>query len=76
MIGCLRTRGHKQPIIVLYSEFVTVLKFYNLEAGARVFHLVSIGFWLEPKQRHYGVVLEQGTVLFLSCLVQVKPRHD
>ena len=32
MIGCLRTRVHKQPIIVLYFEFETVLKFYNLQA--------------------------------------------
>ena len=26
------TRVRKQPIIALYFEFVTVLKFYNLEA--------------------------------------------
>ena len=32
MIGCLRTRDHKQPIIALYFESETVLKFYNLEA--------------------------------------------
>ena len=32
MIGCLRTRVRKQPIIALYFEFETVLKFYNLEA--------------------------------------------
>ena len=32
MIGCLRTRVRKQPIISLYFEFDTVLKFYNLEA--------------------------------------------
>ena len=30
MIGCLRTRVHKQPIIARYFEFETVLKFYNL----------------------------------------------
>ena len=29
MIGCLRTRVHKHPIIVLYFEFETVLKFYT-----------------------------------------------
>ena len=29
MIGCC---VHKQPIIALYFEFETVLKFYNLEA--------------------------------------------
>ena len=32
MIGCLRTRVRKQPIIVLYFKFETVLKFYNLGA--------------------------------------------
>ena len=32
MIGCLRTRVRKQPIIALYLESETVLKFYNLEA--------------------------------------------
>ena len=32
MIGCLRTHVHEQPIIVLYFEFKTVLKFYNLKA--------------------------------------------
>ena len=34
MIGCLRTCVRKQPIIVLYFEHETVLKFYNLEARA------------------------------------------
>ena len=32
MIGFLRTRVHKQPIIALYFETETVLKFYNLKA--------------------------------------------
>ena len=32
MIGCSRTRVHKQPIIALYFEFENELKFYNLEA--------------------------------------------
>ena len=32
MIGCLRTRFRKQPIIALYFEFENELKFYNLEA--------------------------------------------
>ena len=32
MIGFLRTRVRKQPIIVLYFESETVLKYYNLEA--------------------------------------------
>ena len=33
MIGCLRTRVHKQPIIALYFEYENELKFYNLEAS-------------------------------------------
>ena len=32
MIGYLLTRVHMHQIIVLYFEFETVLKFYNLEA--------------------------------------------
>ena len=32
MIGCLRTRVRKQPIIGLYFESENVLKLYNLEA--------------------------------------------
>ena len=32
MIGCLWTRVRKQPIIVVYFESETVLKFDNLEA--------------------------------------------
>ena len=32
MIGCLRTRVRKQPIIALYFESETGLKVYNLEA--------------------------------------------
>ena len=33
MIGCLRTRVRKQPIVALYFESELVLKFYNLEAS-------------------------------------------
>ena len=32
MIGCLRIRVRKQPIIALYFESENELKFYNLEA--------------------------------------------
>ena len=32
MIGCLRTRVRKQPIIPLYFESENELKFYNLDA--------------------------------------------
>ena len=45
MIGCLRTRVRKQPIIALYFEFETVLKFYNLKArGLRI----GLRFQLHP----------------------------
>ena len=32
MIGCLRTRVRKHPIVALYFESETVLKLYNLKA--------------------------------------------
>ena len=41
MIGCLWTPVRKQPIIVLYFESVTVLKFYNLEASS-LYHVQMI----------------------------------
>ena len=37
MIGCLRTRVRMQPIIALYFESETTLKFYNLEARTLLF---------------------------------------
>ena len=40
MIGCLRTRLRKQPIIALYFESEPVLKFYNLED--RLFTVCSL----------------------------------
>ena len=36
MIGCLRTRVRKQPIIALYFESENELKFYNLEARSQM----------------------------------------
>ena len=47
MIGCLRTRVRKQPIIALYFEFENELKFYNLEAWVLVLCLkkrLNIGY--------------------------------
>ena len=38
MVGCLRTRVHKQSIIALYFESETELKFYNLEAWLQKFY--------------------------------------
>ena len=37
MIGCLQTRVHKQPIIVLYFNFETALKFYKLGTWIQTF---------------------------------------
>ena len=37
MIGWLRTRVRKQPIIMLYFESENELKFYNLEARSILF---------------------------------------
>ena len=42
MIGCLGTRVRKQPIIVLYFESETVLKFYNLEAWYQEFRILAL----------------------------------
>ena len=42
MIGCLRTHVRKQPIVALYFEFETVLKFYNLKARSHFIHLYSM----------------------------------
>ena len=42
MIGCLRTRIRKQPIIALYFESETVLKCYNIEARAVPGHSICI----------------------------------
>ena len=38
MVGCLRTRVRKQPIIALYFKFENEIKFYNLEARRYYYH--------------------------------------
>ena len=48
MVGCLRTRVSKQPIIALYFEFETVLKFYNLRPGVEVFSLKPLTHHIDP----------------------------
>ena len=54
MIGCLRTRVRKQPIIELYFESETVLKFYNLEA------------WFDTVNLNWFIVLNKGTLVRVS----------
>ena len=48
MIGCLRTRVRKQPIIALYFESENELKLYNLEAGVvdNLVHNEETAFYL------------------------------
>ena len=51
MIGWLRTRVRKQPIIALYFESEIVLQFYNLEArpqGYKTFMLNSTEHKISP----------------------------
>ena len=56
MIGCLWTLVRKQPIIALYFEFETVLKFHNLEASATE-HMI----WLRNKKiNFYYTLLTKG----------------
>ena len=52
MIGCLRVR--KQPIIVFYFEFETVLKFYNLEAMIKIIQLEMLKITEKYVNGHYG----------------------
>ena len=42
MIGCLRTRVRKQPIVGLYFESENELKFYNLETKSTGMGVTSI----------------------------------
>ena len=42
MIGCLRTRVRKQPIIALYFEFENELKFYYLGASRFIENLFEV----------------------------------
>ena len=61
MIGCFRTRVRKQPIIALYFESETVLKFYNLEASSLV--LVKMIAKLESTQSNAYQKLRPSTEL-------------
>ena len=42
MIGCLRTRVRKQPIIALYFESENELELYNLEARSMIRQICNI----------------------------------
>ena len=55
MIGCLRTRVRKQPIIALYFESENELKFYNLEA------------WVYKKKIITALVCKKSRITALVC---------
>ena len=64
MIGYLRTRVRKQPIIAIYFEFETVLKFYNLWASWlwRVPELLQI-------QKHWVWDSQRSLSWYVQCYV-------
>ena len=85
MIGCLRTRVHKQPIIALYFESENELKFYNLKARVRFDRIISKGVNYLPNKaviadrseldeylKHLGLVLTK-PVFGISDKVTFKP---
>ena len=52
MIGCLLTRVRKQPIIALYFESETVLKFYDLEAREKAGYAVQKSLPVFPNMQY------------------------
>ena len=50
MIGCLRTCVRKRPIVGLYFESETVLKFYNLETWSQ-----GYSFYFMPNSTKHGI---------------------
>ena len=68
MIGCLRTRVRKQPIIALYYEFETILKFHNLEARSRMWSL----FCLCNQIKHMDIMFE---ILVMPGKLQFAVSH-
>ena len=68
MIGCLRTRVRKQPIIELYFESEPVLKFYNLEAR-------SENKFQAPLNRRYQEVLAKNEHLTIKSMSTGHARH-
>ena len=61
MIGCLRTRVRKQPIITFYFESENELKFYNLNARTSGgTHYVSIGRDVPMKGAYFQSLSRKG----------------
>ena len=71
MIGCLRTRVRKQPIIALYFEFEIVLKFYNLEPWS---HAYQNNVW--GNKEHYKIPSEQLDQWCNTMVHLHHPGHD
>ena len=71
MIGCLRTRVRKQPIIALYFESEHVLKFYNLEAWSRDYKplLCSTGLIIK------FILLIHVKIPTAVCIIQNNYQH-
>ena len=68
MIGYLRTHVRKQPMVALYFEHETVLKFYNLEARYDTKPTLLSYLLLQPP--HYGhleLSLEPGMIQSPPC---------
>ena len=62
MIGCLRARARKQPIVALYFEFENELKFYDLRTSSNM-------TWREEKIRKWlGLVLSVISSLVIILL--------
>ena len=58
MIGCLRTRVRKQPIIGLYFESENELKIYNLEASIAIFEksALIVSLVIGPRFTHLSSI--------------------
>ena len=64
MIGCLWTRVRKQPIVTLYFDFESVLKFYNLEARSLGVKIeMSAGGVKSMKSKMYTIWLVYSSML-------------
>ena len=74
MIGCLRTRVRKQPIIVFNFESETALKFYNLEERkhcrkeSQEATPFPTGDDKAARNRHYGIMNVIGASYFCTSV--------
>ena len=72
MIGCLRKRVCKQPIIALYFEFEIELQFYNLEAFSEVINFLAYSTQLIMKfQLHIKIKMVKNKSFLVLKLLDV-----